>query len=146
MIFRDATEADLPTIVALLSDDPLGASRESPDDPAYLAAFQDIAAQTGNTMIVGEDEGAIIACLQLTIIPGLSRSGAKRAQIESVRVAASHRSQGVGARIFDHALDRARAEGCALAQLTTDLTRADAHRFYEQLGFTHTHAGYKRPL
>ncbi len=146
MIFRDATEGDLGAVVALLADDPLGAARKAPGDPGYAAAFARIAARPGDAVIVAEDAGTVVACLQLTILPGLSRRGASRAQIEAVRVAAARRGRGLGAAIVRHALDRARREGCVLAQLTSDLTRADAHRFYERLGFTRSHAGFKLTL
>ena len=40
-------------------------------------------------------------------------------------------------------MDEARAAGCAMIQLTTDKSRADAHRFYESLGFVSSHLGMK---
>jgi GNAT superfamily N-acetyltransferase len=44
------------------------------------------------------------------------------------------------------AIEIARAEGCGLVQLTTDQRRADAHRFYERLGFVASHLGMKLAL
>ena len=44
------------------------------------------------------------------------------------------------------AIDRARADGCTLVQLTTDKRRGDAHRFYERLGFEASHVGMKLAL
>jgi ribosomal protein S18 acetylase RimI-like enzyme len=148
---RPAVRADVPAIVALLADDPLGAARETPDDPsAYLAAFDDIAAQGGNSVLVAERDGPgpsnIIGCLQLTIIPGLARRGARRGQIEGVRVAAASRGLGVGELLIRHAIEAARAAGCGLVQLTSDNSRADAHRFYARLGFVASHAGFKLEL
>lgn len=147
---RPAGRTDMPAIVALLADDPLGRARENPGDLApYLAAFDDIAAQGGNCVLVAERDHVIIGCLQLTLIPGLARRGAKRGQVEGVRVAASCRGQGIGERLIRHAIEMARAAGCALVQLTSDNARADAHRFYERLGFVASHAGFKleiRPL
>lgn len=146
MILREATKDDIGAIVALLADDGLGRGRERPGDPAYLAAFERMAAQGGNGYLVAEEGGRVIGCLQLTLIPGLSRLGATRGQIEGVRVAAEARGKRVGEALMEEAAARARAAGATLLQLTTDRTRDDAHRFYERLGFVATHWGMKRQL
>lgn len=146
---RTATEADLPGIVRLLADDDLGRGRERYADPlpqAYVDGFRAMQRQGGNDLLVAEDAGQIVGCLQLTIIPGVSRLGATRAQIEAVRVDRSQRGRKLGEAMIRHAIDRARAAGCSLVQLTTDKARADAHRFYERLGFKATHEGMKLAL
>ena len=134
MLFRDATEQDLYAIVALLADDVLGAKRESLLDPLpqdYVDAFHELSAQAGNRLIIAVDElDNVRACLQLTLIPGIARKGAKRAIIEGVRVAADQRSTGLGTKLFEYAIEEARNAKCLLVQLTTDKTRPDAHRFY----------------
>lgn len=145
-LIREAVEADLPAIAALLADDGLGRGRERPGDPVYTEAFARMQGQPGNVYLVAEADGRLIGCLQYTLIHGLSRSGASRAQIEGVRVAAEARGQGIGQMLFEAAIERARAEGAALIQLTTDRTREDALRFYERLGFTASHWGMKRTL
>ncbi len=145
--FRNARTEDLPAIVRLLADDALGAKRENASDLApYLKAFAALTAQKGNAIIVGEDNGNVVACLQLTIVPGLSRQGATRAFIEGVRVAQSLRRKGTGEALVKHAIDKARAAGCRLVQLTSDKSRLDAHRFYERLGFKASHIGMKLEL
>jgi ribosomal protein S18 acetylase RimI-like enzyme len=146
VIFRRATADDLPAIVALLADDVLGAAREARGDPAYAAAFAAIAADPNQLLAVAEDGGRIVGCLQLSFIPGLSRRGMWRGQIESVRIAASHRGAGLGRRMFDWAVEACRARGCGLVQLTTDKARPDARRFYESLGFVASHEGMKITL
>ncbi len=145
---REARAADLPAILAMLVDDDLGRNREAPGEAAqdYARAFAAIAADANNTLLVGECDGAVVACLQLTLIPGLTRRGATRAQIEAVRVAASARGRGFGERLIAAALDHARARGARLAQLTSDARRPDAHRFYARLGFAASHVGFKREL
>ena len=148
---RPATRADVPAIVALLADDPLGATREDPSDLApYLRAFDDMAAQGGNEMFVAERAGPkakdVVGCLQLTLIPGLSRHAAKRGLIEGVRVSAACRGLRIGERLIRHAIDVSRAAGCGIVQLTSDNSRTDAHRFYERLGFVASHAGFKLAL
>ncbi len=146
---RSATAADLPAIVRLLADDPLGATRESFVEPlpqAYTEAFDAIRAQGGNEILVAEHDGAVVGCLQFTVIPGLARLGMSRGQIEGVRVDKQCRGQGVGEALFRDAIERARAAGCGLVQLTTDKSRPDAHRFYERLGFVASHEGMKLTL
>lgn len=146
---RPAEAGDLPAIVALLADDPLGARRERLADPlpeSYTAAFAEIEADPRNELVVAERDGAVVGCLQLTFIPGLSRQGAERAQIESVRVARSERGQGLGRVLFEWAIARARARGCHLVQLTTDKSRPEALKFYESLGFAASHEGMKLAL
>lgn len=146
MILRDATPDDIDAIVAMLADDPLGRDREAPGDPAYRAAFDAIAAQPGDALIVAERDGAVIGCLQLTFLRGLSRRGQLRAQIEGVRVAAQARGAGVGEALIGEALRRSRAAGCGIAQLTSDRSRVDAQRFYARLGFEASHVGMKLTL
>lgn len=144
--WREARREDVPAIVALLIEDALGATRESDDLAAYFAAFDAMSYEYGNTLIVGEAEGRVAATYQLTFITGLSLRAAKRAQIESVRVAARLRSEGVGAALMRDAEMRAVHAGCSLIQLTTNKTRADAHRFYEKAGYIPSHTGFKKPL
>jgi GNAT superfamily N-acetyltransferase len=146
-IIREASADDVPAIVALLADDPLGATREDAGDLfAYCRAFEAIAAQQGNMILVAEHAGRVVGCLQLTIIPGLSRRGVTRALIEGVRVSADSRGLGIGERLISHAIRVAREAGCGLMQLTSDNSRADAHRFYERLGFVASHVGFKLTL
>ena len=133
----------MPAIVAMIAGDPLGATRENPGDPRYQAAFAEIAADPNQYLAVLDVDGAVAGTLQLTFTPGLSRLGMKRATIEAVRVHADHRGAGLGQRLVEWAVDEARQRGCGLVQLTTDASRADAHRFYERLGFTASHVGMK---
>lgn len=156
--FREARLADLPALVALLADDVLGAAREDTGpilDPGYAAAFQAIAADPNNRLIVGtlgdDDTGpraadAVAAFCQLTVIPCLSRRGRARAQVESVRVRSDLRGRGLGAALMAHVIGEARTAGCGLIQLTTATRRADAQRFYASLGFEASHMGMKLDL
>ncbi len=147
MIIRTATRADLDAIVGLIVDDMLGGSRDVPAvDAAYEKAFADIEADPRNEMIVGEDDGVVVACLQITYIPGLGRHGAERSLIEMVRVSSERRGQGLGQELMTWAIEQAKARGCGLVQLTSDKRRADAHRFYERLGFEASHEGMKLSL
>lgn len=140
---RRAVAEDVPAIVALLADDPLGARRERPGDAAYAEAFEGIDSDPRQLLVVAADGGDVVGTLQLTFIPGLSRLGATRALIEAVRVRSDQRGNGLGAELIRWAIGTAKARGAALVQLTTDASRKDAHRFYERLGFEASHVGMK---
>ena len=144
--FRDARPEDVPAIVALLADDVLGAQRETAPDAAYQAAFEQIEADPGSRLIVAEADGQVAGTLQLNLVPGMSRHGLLRAQLEGVRVAAGYRRHGLGRAMIEWAIGQARSQGCGLVQLTSDKRRPDAIRFYESLGFTASHEGLKLPL
>lgn len=148
-MFRPATVADIPAVVALLMDDALAKLREdssTPVNPRYLAAFEAIERDPNQLLVVAEQDGQVAGCLQLTFIPGMSRLGMWRGQIEAVRIASSLRGSGVGKAMMQWAIEQCRARGCGLVQLTTDKQRPDAHRFYEALGFQATHEGMKLSL
>ena len=141
---RPATASDVPGIVALLADDPLGATREAPGDlVVYLAAFGRIDGDPRQHLMVAIQDGKLAGTLQLTLIPGLSRRGATRALIEAVRVHRDMRGQGLGSELIQWAIDRSRELGAGLVQLSSDASRTEAHRFYERLGFVKSHVGFK---
>lgn len=142
-----ADESDLPELIALLADDVLGATRESADLEPYRQAFGEIDEDPRQLLLVVRDDASRLAgTLQLTLIPGLSRGGTKRLQIEAVRLAAHVRGGGLGTALFAWAHDYGRRHGAGLAQLTTDKSRGDAQRFYERLGYASSHEGLKLPL
>ena len=149
LIFRTASRADLPAIVAMLADDVLGQARERLGDtldPAYEAAFDAISANSNDRLVVAEQCGRVVGCLQLTFLPGLAQMGSWRGQIESVRVAGDRRGGGIGRQMIAWAIGECRAKGCGMVQLTTNATRADAARFYVSLGFKPSHIGMKLDL
>ncbi len=145
-VLRRATAADIPAIMRLLADDELGQSRESGDELVYARAFAEIERDPNNMILVIHMDGAVAGCAQLTIIPGLGRKAIKRGQIEALRIAADHRGQGLGRWFMRELIEVARGRGCGLVQLTSDKRRPEAHRFYESLGFTASHVGFKLML
>lgn len=149
VVFRPATHGDLPAIIAMLADDELSSGREDPSlplDPRYVAAFEAIQADPNQEVIVAELDKRIVGTMQLSYLPGLAFRGAWRGLIEAVRVSRDLRGHGIGGTMIDWANDRFRARGCRMAQLTSKLTRTDAHRFYERLGWDKSHAGFKYTL
>ncbi|TDT28605.1 L-amino acid N-acyltransferase YncA [Streptomyces sp. BK208] len=144
---RPTTVEDIPAVVAMLADDPLGAQRESPDDlTPYRTAFERLRSDPNQHLVVAVRAGRVVGTLQLTIVPGLSRRGATRSIIEGVRIHGDERGSGLGTQLIEWAVDESRRQGCHLVQLTSDKTRTDAHRFYERLGFSASHTGFKLQL
>jgi GNAT superfamily N-acetyltransferase len=144
---RQATANDIQAIVDMLADDPLGATRESPSDLSpYIAAFAEIDANSHQLLLVAERDGQVVGTAQLSFMPGLSHRGMQRADIEAVRIHADARGGGLGSRLITHCIDEARARGCGMVQLTSNASRTDARRFYERLGFTASHIGFKMSL
>jgi ribosomal protein S18 acetylase RimI-like enzyme len=145
IMIRRARREDIPVIVAMLADDHLGRGRERVEDPlpdCYFAAFEKVERDPSLALVVAEDgEGAVVGCLQLCILPGLSSQGALRGLIEDVRVASHCRGRGIGEKMLRWAITEARAKGCILVELLTHHTRVDAQRFYERLGFQRSHVG-----
>jgi ribosomal protein S18 acetylase RimI-like enzyme len=142
---RRARREDVATIIAMLADDALGSGRERLEDPlpsSYFKAFETVDRDPNIQLVVAEEQGgAVIGCLQLCILPGLSSQGASRALIEDVRVNSQRRSRGIGEQLVQWAVAEARAKGCKLVELLTHSTRVDAQRFYARLGFKASHVG-----
>jgi ribosomal protein S18 acetylase RimI-like enzyme len=148
---RPAFETDLPRIVALIlggtapgavPDEDIG----PPLPESYIVAFREILASADGDVFVAEVDGEVVGCFQFLAAPHLANRGRRRAQVESVHVAAEHRGQGIGEAMMRFAIDEARRRGCFRLQLTSNKSREDAHRFYRRLGFTQSHDGFKLDL
>lgn len=149
LTYRAATEADLAFLDDLIAQDAVAAARdpEGPDNARQqLEGLRAISADPSHSLYIVERDGRPVGSFQLSFLPGVSRRGAWRGQIENVRVRADLRGGGIGAAMVRWAIERCRERGCALVQLTSDLNRPEAHRFYQRLGFDHTHAGFKLKL
>jgi GNAT superfamily N-acetyltransferase len=149
VVFRLATRDDLPSIVRMLAYDDLGSQREKYEDPLselYYAAFEQIEHDSNHELIVAELNGKVIGTLHLMFLPSISFQGGLRSQVESVRVDKLYQGQGIGSDMMKWAIERAQERGVHIVQLTTHKSRADAHRFYERLGFKGTHLGMKLSL
>lgn len=143
-VVRRASAADIAAIVSMLADDPLGATRETPRDLSpYVDAFAAVDADPNQLLAVVEDRGEVVGTAQVTFMAGLSHRGMWRAEIEAVRVRSDRRGTGIGTCLLEWCTGQARERGCGMVQLTSNASRADAHRFYERLGFTASHTGFK---
>lgn len=149
LTYRDAVQADLGFIIRLIVDDnvvPTNDEPDRPDHPRYLAAFRAISTDPNQKLIVAELDAHSVGTLQLTFIPGINRLGETRCLIEAVHIVPTHRSIGLGSEMILWAIEQARGRGCGLVQLTSNKKRLDAHRFYERLGFSKSHEGFKLSL
>lgn len=149
LTYRTATEADLPFLDELAAEDEVGSARDPlrPDHAEQaLEGLRAIAADPNHTLYVVERGGEPVGSFQLSFLPGVARKGAWRGQIESVRVRAALRGQGIGEAMMRWAVALCEERGCAIVQLTSDASREAAHRFYERLGFVPSHTGFKLPL
>jgi len=141
---RRAARDDVAAIVAMLADDRLGSERERLENPlpaSYIKAFEVLDRDPNIQLVVAEEGGRVVGCLQLCVLPGLSSQGASRGLIEDVRVASDRRSRGTGEQLVGWAVAQSRAKGCKLVELLTHHTRVDAQRFYERFGFQRSHVG-----
>ena len=132
---REAQAGDLEAIIRLHEEDELSSHGDvwSPETrPAYEAAFAAIQRSPENRLFVAVDGHEVVGTFQLTFIPNLTGRGAMRVKVESVKVKAARRS--------------GRTHGAAAMELTSNKTRKDAHRFYERLGFSRSHEGFKKKL
>ncbi len=146
LTYRNATPADLPFIIALIVEDSVVVTGDDPADAMhadYVDALAEITADPNEEMIVVDEDGVPVGCFQLSYLPGLMRRGMKRGQIEVVHVAETHRNRGIGGEMMRWAIERCRENNCAMVQLTSNKKRIDAHRFYERLGFSKSHEGFK---
>ncbi|MBJ7437577.1 MAG: GNAT family N-acetyltransferase [Sphingopyxis sp.] len=146
LAMRKATMSDVPAVVAMLFDDHLGRERETVGeklDPAYIAAFNAIDADPNQQLVVAELNGKVVGTMQLSYLPGIQFRGGWRQQVEAVRIASELRGQGLGEKMMIWAIEQARQRGCMLVQLSSHVSRAAAHRFYQRLGFDDQHVQMK---
>ena len=146
---RKMQKYDLGVVVNLLADDDLGQFRENAGEAVnadYIRAFEEISRDANQYAAIFEINGVVIGCLQITFIPGLSRRGCLRGQIEGVRVARNFRGEGYGAKMIAWAVSECRRRGCRMVQLTSDKKRENAIQFYKRLGFVSSHEGLKLNL
>ncbi|MAN75985.1 GNAT family N-acetyltransferase [Pelagibacterium flavum] len=146
LTIRSATPDDLPFIVGLIeSDGMIGSTEdtENPKGPGYMAAFEAIASDPNQMLLIAELEGASVGTFQLTFTPGIARQGGWRCTIEGVHASPEHRNKRIGEKMMVWAVEKAGERRCAMVQLTSNKKRTDAHRFYERLGFSKSHEGFK---
>ncbi|MFN2549883.1 MAG: N-acetyltransferase family protein [Myxococcales bacterium] len=147
MIIRPAVESDLPALMRLLLADRATLSDElPPDSDCYLHALREMQDSGVSCTYVAVADEAVVGTFMLTFLRHLMRRGSLVAIVEAVRVDSAHRGRGLGTEMMRWAIGESRRRGCSVLQLTSNLARKDAHRFYQRLGFRGTHLGMKLSL
>jgi GNAT superfamily N-acetyltransferase len=149
LIIRRAREADLPALVALFAADELGGHGDTTDEQAfddYLRAFHVIDTSQNEQLFVAEIGDEMVGTFQLLFSRTLTGRGSASMIIEAVQTRQDMRGRGIGGRMIAHAIEEARRRDCRLVQLSSNMARTDAHRFYERLGFAKSHYGFKMKL
>jgi GNAT superfamily N-acetyltransferase len=141
---RLARPEDVGPLVELLVGGSLNEESTVPEDLGpFRDALAEIAATAGNDLLVAELDGEVVGMCQLVMFRHLQADGGRCAEIESMHVRRDRRSEGIGALLLSEVVDRARRAGCYRVQLTSNVARRDAHRFYEREGFVPSHRGFK---
>ena len=95
---------------------------------------------------MAELNAEVVGVCQLLVLRHLQHAGGRCAEIESMHVRSDLRSRRVGEALLDEVEVRARSLGCYRIQLTSNLARLDAHRFYTRNGYAASHLGFKKLL
>jgi GNAT superfamily N-acetyltransferase len=146
LLIRRARESDLPALIALFAEDAVGGHGDTNAPEAfaeYLDAFRAIDASPNEFLFAAELVGEVVGTFQIMFSRTLTGRGARSMVIEAVQTRADLRGRGIGKAMIEHAIDEARLWDCSLVQLTSNVARIDAHRFYERLGFARSHHGFK---
>jgi GNAT superfamily N-acetyltransferase len=149
LVIREARREDLPALVAIFAADSVGGHGDTTDTaahPGYQRAFAAILASPNDMLYVAELQGEVAGTFQTTLVTTLTGRGGSSLIVEAVQTRGDMRGRGIGAAMIAFAIDRARHSGARQVQLTSNLARTDAHRFYERLGFARSHAGFKLKL
>ncbi len=135
---REAQAHDVPTLARLIR-----ALGYDVDDEGIAARLDDLAGEGRAPLIV--DTGQVLGCLTWGITPVLHRPRPV-GRITMLVVAEDARGRGFGRLLIEAAEQRFREAGCGLVEVTSNLRRADAHAFYERLGYERTSYRFYRSL
>jgi GNAT superfamily N-acetyltransferase len=118
----------------------LGLMRQlNPLDPAAsaieLQVFKEIINSKYLNLIVAEDEGFLLGSCYINVIPNITRGGRPYAVIENVVTDATHRNQGIGKSLLDHAVKLAWEQNCYKVMLMSGRKEKSVHAFYQKCGF-----------
>ncbi|MCC2609567.1 GNAT family N-acetyltransferase [Rhizobium petrolearium] len=146
---RRARDADLHQLIAIFAADDIGGHGDTTDEGAfedYLRAFYVIDASQNEQLFVAEFGGEVVGTFQIVFNRTLTARGSLSMIIEAVQTRTDMRGRGIGAQMIAYAIEEAKRRDCRLVQLTSNMARTDAHRFYERLGFVKSHFGFKMKL
>jgi GNAT superfamily N-acetyltransferase len=145
---REARPEDFEPLVALLDqmDDSMYRGPKAGDPAALRALYDAILTDPDQRLLVAELGGRIVGTAHVIVLRHFRRKLSRSAVIEGVMVDPETRRGGVGAALMRAAADFARATGCYKLDLTSNVARGGAHRFYSRLGWKRSHLGYSLEL
>lgn len=130
-VIRAAMAGDCPSLARLIAQ--LGYEVTA----AAVAERLELMEREGRLVLVAELEGQVVGCLSTSVMRVLHRP-APVGRISMMVVDEAVRNRGVGAQLVSAAEQALVASGCQLVEVTSNLARTDAHRFYERLGYERT--------
>ena len=140
MVVRDATIADAPALAPLLGELGYPAAID-----ALASRLRRMLGRDDQRVLVAEREGAALGLLALHVFPVLAYDR-DLAMIMALVVTESARGLGVGRALIERAEAIGKSLGASRLMVTTHVRRADAHVFYERLGFEFTGRRYVRAI
>lgn len=131
---RIATTADLPRVLALYGTRGLGDDDVLTPEEARLM-LERFRAYPDYRLYVATAGGEVVGSFALLIMDNLAHRGAPSGVLEDIVVREDWRGRGIGGRMVRFAIERCRHRRCYKLVLSSHLARAEAHRFFESLGF-----------
>ena len=133
--FEAAGVKDLPQLVELLRHLFEQEAEFTPDAAKQETALKMILADPRlGKLFVARDGRQVVAMASLLYTVSTAEGG-KAALFEDLVVRPDYRKQGIGARLLEHVIAQARAEGLLRLTLLTDMQNESAQVLYRKLGF-----------
>lgn len=139
LLMREATDGDLPAVLALFGQSGLGN-----DAVLTVAQAREVLRQFAHypsyRLFVACELAhpeSVIASYAFLVMHNLAHCGAPSAIVEDVVVHQKRQSRGIsiGRQLMAHAIEQARVAGCYKITLSSNDKRQAAHAFYDSLGF-----------
>ena len=125
-----ATPADADDLTAALQVLVPQLSRSNP--PPGIEAVRSMLDHEAVTQFLALDGGAIVGVSTLVVFPIPT---SRRAWIEDVIVEQSRNGEGIGRKLIEAMVARARELGCGTVELTSRPSREAANHLYQSIGF-----------
>ena len=131
MEIRDAAAVDAPALAELIGQ--LGYAAT----PAEVAARLEAQMAGGGGTLVAVEGGKVVACASWSLTRVLHRPGPV-GRVSMMVVTEALRGRGIGKALVRAVEARCAGLGCVLVEVTSNVRREEAHRFYEGLGYERT--------
>ena len=133
LTYRTANEADVAELLRLYGQ--LSSGRSGLDGDRLRTLLRKIATYPDYAVYLACDGETVVGTFALLIMDALGDRLAPAGVVEDVVVDGSRRGQGIGRAMMEFAMAKCTEAGCYKMALSSNINRADAHRFYESLGF-----------